>query len=77
MDFDKQGSAAVNVMTLIQQLEGKVREKNQIIVDLREQCMVWRTKFILSTMLNWANPFPLITGGVVGWLVTWLVMRRG
>jgi hypothetical protein len=80
MDFEKTGNAAVNAMTLIQQLEDKVREKNKKIKSLEDSCMAWRTKFILSTMLNWANPFPLlvglIVGGGVGAVVEYLIVRR-
>ena len=71
---------STNAMTLIMQLEGKVREKNSIIKGLEEQSTMWRTKFIMSTMLNWANPIPLVSGtvfgGTFGWWITWLVMRH-
>ena len=74
------GSSATQVMDLIVQLEGKVRQKSEEIERLKEESDDWRRKFLLLWMLGWKNPIPLMVGVVVGTgigaLVEWIILGR-
>lgn len=70
------GNAGASAMALITQLEEKVREKNELIRDLKLRCMNWRTKYIIVLIGgHWQYPWPVMTGIGVGMGIGWLMWR--
>ena len=68
--LEQQGNPQIQVMDLIVQLENKVREKNQIIEQLRDESDDWRRKFIIGTMIGYRNPLPFGIGAFIGCILT-------
>jgi len=49
---EDRGNPAVPVMELIMQLEQKIRDKNVIIANLKEEVRDWRNKFLLAVSIQ-------------------------
>ena len=66
---EDRGNPAVPIMEMIMQLEQKIRDKNVIIANLREEVRDWRNKFLLAISIQ----SPLFWVGMIVGQLPWIV----